>query len=144
MSGAALLLAGCSGSSAASSGETRNLGSGATAAAPTAPEAGLPPAARAARTAQPARLALASQSIIFTASLTIQAADVPAAATRATAIATAAGGYVSGENATASSAGRAQARVSLHLKIPVAEYSATLSKLAAMPGTRQISLSQQA
>jgi len=144
MSGAALLLAGCSGSSAASSGETRNLGSGATAAAPTAPEAGLPPAARAARTAQPARLALASQSIIFTASLTIQAADVPAAATRATAIATAAGGYVSGENATASPAGRAQARVSLHLKIPVAEYPATLSKLAAMPGTRQISLSQQA
>jgi len=137
MSGAALLLAGCSGSSASSSSQAA-LGSAAPAAAP------LPPAARAARSGQPARLALASQSIIFTASLTIQAADVPAAASRATAIATAAGGYVSGEHASASPAGHAQARVSLQLKIPVAQYPATLSKLTAMPGTRQISLTQQA
>jgi hypothetical protein len=97
-----------------------------------------------ARTAQVAKLALASQSIIFTASLTIQAADVPAAASRATAIATAAGGYVSGEHASASPAGHAQAQVSLQLKIPVAQYPATLSKLTGMPGTRQISLTQQA
>ncbi|HEV2244146.1 MAG TPA: DUF4349 domain-containing protein [Streptosporangiaceae bacterium] len=137
MSGAALLLAGCSGSSASSSNQAA-LGSAAPAAAP------LPPAAGAARSGQPARLALASQSIIFTASLTIQAADVPAAASRATAIATAAGGYVSGEHASASPAGHAQARVSLQLKIPVAQYPATLSKLTAMPGTRQISLTQQA
>ena len=137
MSGGALLLAGCSGSSASSSSQAA-LGSAAPAAA------SLPPAARAARSGQPARLALASQSIIFTASLTIQAADVPAAASRATAIATAAGGYVSGEHASASPAGHAQARVSLQLKIPVAQYPATLSKLTAMPGTRQISLTQQA
>jgi Domain of unknown function (DUF4349) len=103
-------------------------------------QARLPHAARA---AQPTRLALASQSIIFTASLTIQAADVPAAASRATAIATAAGGYVSSEHASASPAGHAQARVSLQLKIPVAQYPAMLSKLSAMPGTRQVSLTQQ-
>jgi hypothetical protein len=137
MSGAALLLAGCSGSSASSSSQAA-LGSAAPAAAP------LPPAARAARSGQPARLALATQSIIFTASLTIQAADVRAAASRATAIATGAGGYVSGEHASASPAGHAHARVSLQLKIPVAQYPATLGKLTAMPGTRQISLTQQA
>ena len=142
MSGAALLLAGCSGSSASSSAETGALGSGVRA-APAPLAAGLP-AAGAARTAQPARLALASQSIIFTASLTIQAADVSAAASQATAIATAAGGYVSGEHASASPAGHAQARVSLQLKIPVPQYTATLSRLTAMPGTRQISLTQQA
>jgi hypothetical protein len=141
MSGAALLLAGCSGSPTASSGTA--LGSAAPAAAP-APETGLAHAAGAAGTAQPAKLALASQSIIFTASLTIQATDVPATASRATAIATAAGGYVSGEHASASAAGHAQARVSLQLKIPVAQYPAALSKLTGMPGTRQISLSQQA
>ena len=134
MSGGALLLAGCSVSPAASSGPTGILG-GAPAAAP---------AAGAARAAPATKIALASQSIIFTASLTIQAADVPAAASRAAAIATAAGGYVSGEHASASPAGHPQARVSLQLKIPVAQYPATLSKLAAMPGTRQISLSQQA
>jgi hypothetical protein len=144
MSGAALLLAGCSGSSASSSPSV-SAGAG----APAAPQglaangrvpaaSGSPPAA------QSARLALASQSIIFTASLTIQAADVAAAASRATAIATAVGGYVSGEHASASPAGHAQARVSLQLKIPVAQYPATLSRLSAMPGTRQISLSQQA
>ena len=134
MSGGALLLAGCSVSPAASSGPTGILG-GVPAAAP---------AAGAARTAPATKIALASQSIIFTASLTIQAADVPAAASRAAAIATAAGGYVSGEHASASPAAHPQARVSLQLKIPVAQYPATLSKLAAMPGTRQVSLSQQA
>jgi Domain of unknown function (DUF4349) len=144
MSGAALLLAGCSGSSASSSPSV-STGAG----APAAPLAGLangrvPAAFGSAPAAQPARLALASQSIIFTASLTIQAADVAAAASRATAIATAVGGYVSGEHASASPAGHAQARVSLQLKIPVAQYPATLSRLSAMPGTRQISLSQQA
>src|SRR5262249_59912875 len=101
-----------------------------------APEAGWPPAAGPARTAQPAKLALASQSIIFTASLTIQATDVPAAASRATAIATAAGGYVSGEHASASPAGPAQARVTLQLKIPVAQYPATPGQLTALPRTR--------
>jgi hypothetical protein len=141
MSGAALLLTGCSGSSASSSDQAGALANGAPAAAPAQGEARLPHAAGA---AQPARLALASQSIIFTASLTIQAADVPAAASRAAAIATTAGGYVSGEHASASPAGHAQATVSLQLKIPVAQYPAMLSKLTAIPGTRQISLTQQA
>ena len=125
MSGSALLLAGCSGSSASSSSPAAALGSGAHAAAgvPAAPNAG------SARTAQPARLALASQSIIYTASLTIQAANVTATTSRATDIVTAAGGYVSSEQASVSPAGHGRARVSLQLKIPVTQYPATLSQL---------------
>jgi len=145
ISGPALLLAGCSqGSSASSASQASSAGhvaSGvgvpAAAPAPAGKLAGSPPATQA------ARLALASQSIIYTASLTIQAANVTAAASRATGIATAAGGYVSSEQASASP-GHALPRVSLQLKIPVAQYSATLSKLSAMPGTRQTSLNQQA
>jgi hypothetical protein len=145
LSGAALLLAGCSGSSAASGSQAVSSGiaapgSAARAAAPLpADKAPGSPAA-----AQAARVALATQSIIFTASLTIQAANVTAAASQATAIVTAVGGYVSGEHASVSPTGHGRASVSLQLKIPVAVYQPTLSKLSAMPGTRQIALSQQA
>jgi hypothetical protein len=145
MSGAALMLAGCSGSSASSASQAA-IGSGVRAAAPVpgAPGAGLQPTSGSAAAAKTAKLVLASQSIIYTASITIQAANVTAAASQATGIATAVGGYVSSEHAAVSPSENAQARVSLQLKIPVAQYPATLSKLSAMPGTRQISLSQQA
>ncbi len=145
MSGAALMLAGCSGSSAGpAAAPLAGAGVHAAAPVPAAPNAGVAPAAGAARAAQPARLALASQSIIYTASLTIQAANVTATTSRATDIVAAVGGYVSSEQASVSPAGHDRARVSLQLKIPVAQYPATLSKLSAMPGTRQTSLSQQA
>lgn len=145
MSGAALMLAGCSGSSAGpASAPLAGAGVHAAAPVPAAPNAGVAPAGGAARAAQPARLALASQSIIYTASLTIQAANVTATTSRATDIVTAVGGYVSSEQASVSPSGQGRARVSLQLKIPVAQYPATLSKLSAMPGTRQTSLSQQA
>jgi Domain of unknown function (DUF4349) len=143
MSGAALLLAGCSQGSSASS---------ASPAAQAAPAAGrmhaegvpAAPASGFSSATQAARLALASQSIIYTASLTLQAANVTAAASRATGIVTAVGGYVSSEHASVSPADRARSAVSLQLKIPVAQYAATLSKLSALPGTYQTSLSQQA
>jgi hypothetical protein len=147
MSGAALLLAGCSqGSSASSASQSGTAGAGVPAPAPAAAgnASGSSSAAAGAKATQPARLALASQSIIYTASLTFQAADVTAAASRATDIVTAAGGYVSSEHASASPPGHARPAVSLSLKIPAAQYPATLSKLSAMPGTRQTSLSQQA
>jgi hypothetical protein len=148
VSGAALLLAGCSqGSSASSASQSGTAGAGVPAAAP-APAGNASgsssSAAMGAKAAQPARLALASQSIIYTASLTFQAANVAAAASRATDIVTAVGGYVSSEHASASPPGHARPAVSLSLKIPAAQYPATLSKLSAMPGTRQTSLSQQA
>jgi len=145
MSGAALLLAGCSQGSSASSGAPAALapahaagGVRAAAPGPFGPAAGSSPAA------QSARLALASQSIIYTASLTLQAASVTAAASQATGIVTAVGGYVSSEHASVSPAAQARPAVSLQLKIPVAQYPATLGRLSALPRTRQISLSRQA
>ncbi len=144
-SGAALLLAGCSGSSASSAssapahgGTTSNGAAGAPARA-AEPAAGLasPPAAQA------ARLALASQSIIYTASLTIQAKNVTAAAARATGIVTAEGGYVSSEQSSVSPAGHGRSTVSLQLKVPVAGYQPTLARLSAVLGT-QTSLTQHA
>ncbi len=144
MSGAALLLAGCSQGSSASSpspvgqAAAPNAGSMHAAGVPAAPASGFSSAAQA------ARLTLASQSIIYTASLTLQAANVTAVASRATGIVTAVGGYVSSEHASVSPTDHARSAVGLQLKIPVAQYPATLSKLSALPGTRQTSLTQQA
>jgi hypothetical protein len=83
------------------------------------------------------------QSIIYTASLTVRAADVRAAASRAASLAAAAGGYVSSESTRAGHAHQAGATVFIQLKIPVASYQATLAALASTLGTR-LSLSQQA
>ena len=89
------------------------------------------------------RLALATQSIVYTASLTVRAKNVTAAAARATSIVTAEGGYVSGEQATVNQRNSARSTVSLQLKIPVAEYAGTLSTLSTVLGT-QTSLTQHA
>ena len=146
LSGAALLLAGCSASTASSADSATSAGLAHS--APNALNAGVPlPASRAPGSpgaSQAARLALATQSIIYTASLTIQAGNVTAAASRATAIVTAAGGYVSSEHASVSPSDRGRSSVSLQLKIPVARYRQALSELSAMPGTRQTALTQQA
>jgi Domain of unknown function (DUF4349) len=138
---ACFLLAGCSSASptaAPASGLHAAMsapgGRGAPAAAPSA--APLP--------GQPRLTAVtASQSIIYTASLTVRAGDVRAAASRAASLATAAGGYVSSESTRADHAHPADATVFIQLKIPVASYQATLATLAGTLGTR-ISLSQQA
>jgi Domain of unknown function (DUF4349) len=156
VSGAALLLAGCS--QAGPSGSESSAAAprtGHAAAAPAAPGSGAPaggagasgaaqPAAGAqsGSAAQPARLALATPSIVYTASLTVRAANVTAAASEATSLVVAQGGYVSSEQASESPADRARATVSLQLKIPVAVYQATLARLARL-GT-QVSLSQHA
>lgn len=143
LSAAALLLAGCSGSTASSADHAASSGPAASSANGAVPApASLVPGSHA--TPQATRLALATQSIVYTASLTIQAGNVTAAASRATAIVTAAGGYVSSEHASAGPADHGRSPVSLQLKIPVARYPQTLSELSAMPGTRQTALSQQA
>jgi hypothetical protein len=139
-SATALLLTGCSQGSPAGSGSSAGLAHPAVGAQ--AAPAPLAPGSAAATPA--ARLALASQSIVYTASLALQAGNVTLATRRATSIVTAAGGYVSREQASLSPAGHARPVVMLQLKIPVAQYPATLDRLSALPGTRQTALSQQA
>jgi hypothetical protein len=90
-----------------------------------------------------ARLVVPGQSIIYTAGLTVRAANVAKAAALATSIVTAAGGYVASEQASIHPPRHARASVSLQLKIPVAAYGATLSQLSSRLGS-QTSLSQQA
>ena len=89
-----------------------------------------------------ARLVMPGQSIIYTAALTVRAENVGAAASLATSLVTAAGGYVAGEQATLKPTGHTRATVSLRLKIPVATYPATLRQLSSRLGS-QTSLSQQ-
>src|SRR6516165_3262864 len=140
--GASLLLAGCSGGS---SGTSTSAGSmhAAVAAPESAPSAaaGLPgsPVKQAQLTALPP----AGQAIVYTASLTVRAADVRVAAAQAAQLASSAGGYVSSETARFSHRHPADGTISIQMKIPVAAYQATLAALSARLGTR-LSLSQQA
>jgi Domain of unknown function (DUF4349) len=85
----------------------------------------------------------AGQSIIYTASLTVRAADVRASAARAAQLAAAAGGYVASEITLLDHAHPARSTVRIELKIPVAAYQSTLAALGTRLGTR-ISQSQQA
>jgi hypothetical protein len=150
----AVLLAGCSQGGSASSASPAGIpngaarpqslpaaGSGAAgpaAAGGTGADGGSPAAPKA------ARLALATQSIIYTASLTIQARNVMAAANQATAIVTAQGGYVSSEQTSVNPATRVRPTVSLQLKVPVSAYPATLGRLSGGALGTETSLSQQA
>jgi len=83
------------------------------------------------------------QAIIYTASLTVRAGDIRAAAVRAAQLASSAGGYVSSETARFSRRHPADGTIGIQLKIPVASYQATLAALSAQLGTR-LSLSQRA
>jgi len=139
LSGAGLLLAACS-----SSG---NSASPTTGVAPR-PAYGAPvtagPAKTAGRTSAVATATLVQpQSIIYTADLTVRAADVAAAASMATSLVQAAGGYVAAEQETIPPGNDGSAQVSLELKIPVAQYPAILGQLETKLG-KQIFLSQQA
>jgi Domain of unknown function (DUF4349) len=141
LGGACLLAAGCSaGNSTASS-------SPGTAAAPHA-------AARAAAGSAAAQMGTSSaansltalpatESIIYTASVTVRTAHLTQAAARATQLARAAGGYVSSEDTALNRAHPGRSRVSLQLKIPVSAYQATLGALSTQLGTR-LALSQHA
>ena len=157
MSGGCLLLAGCSAAAPGSSASAAGHGSAAargTAAgrgsAEVRAQPGVPSAARAGRSGkrevgirETTGLIVPGQSIIYTAGLTVRAANVATAASLATSIVTAAGGYVASEQATIRPAGRARPAVSLQLKIPVAAYLATLRRLSGSLGS-QTALSQHA
>jgi hypothetical protein len=146
-----LLITGCAGaagtSTASSSGRSAAGGAAAApsaAAGPVNGAAGIaapgarPPAASG--QADAAKLAPVSQSIIYTANLTVEVRGAMAAAARAASYAAGAGGYTAGEKAEAGSR-RQRAQVSLTLKIPVAGYQAALAALGRLG--RQTALSQQ-
>jgi hypothetical protein len=151
ISGSGLLLAGCSaGSSSASSASAESVagpsagaadgqGAGGSAAVRAPAPQGAPAGVPGAKTARVVQLA---QSIIYTASLTVRAPDVRAAATLATSIATADGGYVASEQDLFSRL-PGQSTISLRLKVPVADYPAVLRQLSSKLG-KQLSLTQQA
>jgi Domain of unknown function (DUF4349) len=118
-------------------------------AAAVAPAAGVPTAGsagsaagRAAGAGTTAVLAPASD-IIYTAQLTVRAANVSSAAARAAQIAEGVGGYVSNETTSADPDHPSEATATVQLKIPVASYPATLGQLAGGLGTR-LSLQEQA
>jgi hypothetical protein len=157
ISGASLLLAGCSGGTSGSAsfgassprhgtvrgsaGSTATGGGEAPLAAPAVPA--VPRGPGRSSPATTARLVVPSRSIIYTAGLTVRAANVARAATLATSIVTATGGYVASEQALLHPPNHARATVSLQLKIPVAAYGATLRQLSSTLGS-QAALSQQA
>jgi hypothetical protein len=158
LAGAGLLLitgcAGAAGSGTASSSAARSAagapvptaeaGTANGAAAPAAPAAGASAPAfsgtGASGQADAAKLAPLSQSIIYTANLTVDVTSAMTAASRAGSYAAGAGGYTSGEQARAGTR-RQRAQVSLTLKIPVAGYQAALGALSRLG--HQTALSQQ-
>jgi hypothetical protein len=142
-----LLLTGCAGNAGTStasapSGHRAVAGAGAAVPAPAGPQfgnagdSGTPAGGQ----ADAARLAPLSQSIVYTASLTVRVRSAMGAATRAASYTTGAGGYTAAEQAQAAGA-RQRARVSLTLKVPVPGYAAALGALGRLG--RQTALHQQ-
>ena len=148
--GGGIFLAGCSASSSGPAASSRALANTAAGHAAAVPAAAVPSASSApqkmagsqADAGTTARLAPAS-SIIYTAQLTVRAANVSSAADQAAQIAEGAGGYVSNETASSDPDHPSEATASVQLKIPVASYPVTLGQLSSRLGT-QLSLQQQA
>jgi hypothetical protein len=103
-----------------------------------------PGAAGAGQKATAAKYVPAGQQLIYTAQLTVRAANVSSAASRATSIVSAAGGYVAGENASSGQGKPSQATATVTFKIPAAAYATTLAALSGGGLGTQLSLSQQA
>jgi hypothetical protein len=91
-----------------------------------------------------AGLAPASQSIVYTASIEIRAANVPATAKRITGIAESAGGYISAETAGSGSRAGARQTINITLKIPVPAYDAVLGQLSSSALGTELRMHQQA
>jgi hypothetical protein len=154
VSGAAL--AGCSGagssSFSAASGSVANAPAATSAeSAAAAPAAGASQngltqygSSSAGQRATAAKYVAAGRQLIYTAQLTVRAASVSSAISRATSIVSAAGGYVSAENASSGQGQPSQATATVTFKIPVAAYATTLAALSGGGLGTQLSLSQQA
>jgi hypothetical protein len=146
----AAAVAGCSGSSSSSSADSSASAPAASAASASAAAplgmngAAAPRSAAGFGSVSSAGYVPTGEQLIYTAQLTVRAASVDAAVSRATSIVTTAGGYVSAENATAGQGQPSQATATVTFKIPVAAYSATLASLSGAGLGTQLSLSQQA
>jgi Domain of unknown function (DUF4349) len=151
-------VAGCSGGSSSSGSGLAGAGSAASAAPSAAgafaganagsSAANAPAAAGSAAGGTGAGVAVkytpTGQQLIYTAQLTVRAASVEAAISRATSIVSAAGGYVSTENAASGSGQPSQATATVTFKVPVAQYGTTLAALSGGGLGTQLSLAQQA
>ena len=89
------------------------------------------------------KLVANGQELIYTASLTVRAHSVSAAISRAMAIATSEGGYVSSENASSDPNHPNESTATVELKIPVALYSVALHDLTLPSLGTRLSLQQQ-
>lgn len=89
------------------------------------------------------RLPVPGQQIIYTASLTVRARNVSAAADTAASYVTDAGGYVSNEQQTADQGGGQGTTISAEFKIPAAQYLVVLPELRKNLGT-ELAFSEQA
>jgi hypothetical protein len=136
-----LLLTACSnGTTSTGAASSKGMPAGEHAAVEPASGAAGAPARSAVSTAKLAP----AQDIIYTASLTVRAANVTAAAQRAVSIVVAAGGYTADEQATSATTDRTGRQVSLTLKIPVSAYQTVLAQLSSSAVGRQLAMRQQA
>jgi hypothetical protein len=160
--GGAILLAGCllltacsSGASSPSAASAPGPGSHGTdqnAAAGAAVNSTLAPAGRSSAGSSnagssdtlTAGLAPASQSIVYTASIEVRAANVTAIARQITGIVESAGGYISAETAGSDRPAASGQTIGLTLKIPVPSYAAVLAQLSSPALGKQLSMHQQA
>jgi hypothetical protein len=91
-----------------------------------------------------AGLAPTTQSIIYTASMTVRSANVAAAVRQIASIVTAAGGYTSDEQLVSGTPGKTGETISITLKIPVPAYQSVLGQLSSPALGKQIAMQQQA
>jgi hypothetical protein len=91
-----------------------------------------------------AGLTPADQSIVYTASIELRAANVGAIARRITGLVESAGGYISAETLGSARSARAGQTIDITLKIPVPAYEAVLGQLSSPALGTQLSMHQQA
>ena len=153
LSGCLLVAACSSGTSATSAATGSGYAAAAPATAPSAPHvaagtatgAGASVANPRGRAVETAGLIRATQSIVYTASLTVRAADVAAAAKHAIAIVVGAGGYTADEQVSGKSPGESSREtVSLTLKVPVPSYQMVLGRLSSPTLAKQLAMQQHA
>jgi hypothetical protein len=138
-----LLLSACSNGSGASSGSSASF-RGTPAEDHAAAVPGAAGAGDAGRSAVSTAKLAPAQDIVYTATLTVRAANVTAAAQRAVSIVVAAGGYTADEQATSATPDKTGRQVSLTLKIPVSGYQTVLAQLSSSAIGRQLAMQQQA
>jgi hypothetical protein len=90
-----------------------------------------------------AGLTPADQSIVYTASIELRAANVSVVARRVTSLVESAGGYISAETA-GSARSRTGQTIDITLKIPVPAYASVLAQLSSPALGTQLSMHQQA